>query len=412
MTVLHLLALGCVDAPDSASDSQAQPWPEPALEEVPGVEVHGVCALELDCSQEIPDEPKVDCTLRVANEAGQVFYDGPAGAEVRGRSSSGFPKKQYGVELRTPDGADDEVDLLGMGAEADWVLNGAWIDRALVRNKLAYDVFQAFDPEGYGPESRACTLDLNGAPWGVYFLVERLKAAPSRVDVQSEQGWVIKLNDQGSFPLRESVGHGAWKVVSPGAPSAAQLAGVEAWVADWQDAVLHDPAALFTDHVDRGSAIDFVILQELFKNNDGYYLSVHLTRDQGLARFAPWDLDLTLGQPTYNDNVVPTGWVAYRPPWVANMAGAPGFSDALAERWRDLRTGELADDALLTRVEGQWATLGPDRIEENFEIWDWDDIDFLGGYLPPVDDFEHEADNIRAWIPARTAWIDDHIDGW
>ena len=375
-------------------------------EQVPGVE-EGLCRIALDCDQDIPDEPKITCALELEDSEGRSVWAGEVGVETRGRSSSGFPKKQYSVELRDA-GEAVEVDLFDMGAESDWVLNGAWIDRALVRNKYGYDLFQELSEAHYGPESRTCTMRLNGADWGVYFLVERIKRDASRIDID-EAGYVLKLDDTPSLYSNEAVGFGHWASVHPSQPTDDEASAIRADLAAWQDAILHDPDTIF-EHVDRDSAIDFLILQEFMKNNDAYYLSVHLWRDVGgQMQFSPWDLDLTFGQPTYNDNVSPYGWILYRPTWIAAMTSAEGFSEALAERWFELREGPLSEEAALARYEAQFELLG-DAAEDNFEVWAWEDIDFLGGTLPEVEDYDAEADKIRAWIPERLDWIDDNIE--
>ncbi len=412
-----LLLLACTVAGNRESggsaDSHDSGWPPVPVEQLGGVDTRGVCALELACDEVIPDEPKIDCELAIRNSEGLTFFEGVAGVESRGRSSSGFPKQQFAVELRDEEGGEQDVDLLGMGAESDWVLNGAWIDRALMRNVFAYDLFQSFGGvERYAPESRTCTMELNGQPWGVYFLVERIKRAESRIELQAEDSFIMKLNDSGGIQAHDPVGHGTWKVVHPKAPSPEQTQQMQAWILGWQDEILNDPDQMWS-YLDRGSAIDFVLLQELMKNNDAYYLSVHLWKDAGgLALFAPWDLDLSLGQPTYNDNVTPEGWLLYRPTWVASMTSTEGFSEALADRWFELRQEQLSDEALLARAEAQWTLLGEDLPAENFEIWPWEEIDFLGGYLPVVEDYATEQDNIRAWLPARTAWIDANIGSY
>ncbi|HJN72967.1 MAG TPA: CotH kinase family protein [Myxococcota bacterium] len=406
-----LALLSCTDpsVPSLPVDSDSIPIEDPddsGVEDVPGV-AEGICRIELDCGQAIPDEPKIDCDLEIADAEGLVLFDGEAGVEIRGRSSSGFPKKQYAVELRR-DGEALEVDLFGMGAESDWVLNGAWIDRALTRNKYGYDLYQDWSPEHYGPESRTCQLRLDGADWGIYFLVERVKRDAARIDID-EEGFVLKLDDQGGIYPNDAVGFGTWAPVHPEAPTTEEISAIQQILASWQAAILDDPDAIF-DVLDRDSAIDFVLLQEFMKNNDAYYLSVHLWRDaSGLMAFTPWDLDLTFGQPTYNDNVVPTGWILYRPTWVARMTSAEGFSEALAARWFELREGTLSDEAALARFEAQRELLG-DAAYENFEVWVWDDIDFLGGYLPVVEDYDAEVEKIREWIPARLAWIDENIE--
>lgn len=86
---------------DSASETETAAPPAPSLP----------CQVALDCGGVVvADEPKVECAVSVHDADGAVLYDGSAGVELRGRSSLGFPKPQYGIELRTP-----EVTVLPLG---------------------------------------------------------------------------------------------------------------------------------------------------------------------------------------------------------------------------------------------------------------------------------------------------------
>ena len=375
-------------------------------EAVPG-RVEGLCTLTLECPEAIPDEPKIDCWFEVEDGGGLSVFDGEAGVELRGRSSSGFDKKQYALELRDGD-EDIEIDLLGMGAESDWVLNGAWIDRAFLRNKVGFDLFQSWgDEERYAPESRNCTLRLNNQWIGIYFLSERIKRDAARIDIPPEGSMVLKLDDREGVWSNEAVGYGHWRVVHPNEPTTEEVISIQTWIQGWHEAVRTEEGIF--DFIDRSSAIDFLLLQEFLKNNDAYYLSVHLWRERdGRAFFTPWDLDLSFGQPTYNDSESPLGWILYRPIWVQVMAQSEGFSEDMAARWFELRAGELSEEAVLARVDAQ-VEVYADVVDRNFEVWPWDEIDFLGGYLPVVEDYDQELANIRAWIPARLEWMDASV---
>jgi hypothetical protein len=293
----------------------------------------------------------------------------------------------------------------------------------LFRNKLAFDVFRAFgERDRYAPESAYCELTVNGAWVGVYFLTERIKRDASRLDLAADGGtgssFVVKLDDDSAGVLANSQGYGYWKLVYPSAATAtsAQGEGVRAALSAWQAALVsaepgHPETGIFAS-LDMDSAIDFVLLHEAFKNNDAYYLSVYLSRDLGGRMFlSPWDMDLTLGQPLYNDNELSTGWILYRPPWVANMAQVPGFREALAARWRELRAGVMATDALLDRITAYRAILG-DTVYANFEVWPIEEIQFGGRYLYPVTSYDEEYEKVREWLPERLAWVDASIDAW
>jgi hypothetical protein len=395
-----------------------------ALETVPGVDepdrAAGVCQVTVDCPGEIPDEPKLGCQLRVASESGRVYYDGPAGLELRGRSSNSAPKHQYAVELWDLDGQSHGENLLGMGSDSDWVLHGNYFDRLLMRNRLGYDLFQSWGgPERYAAESAWCELTLDGSYQGVYTLVERIKRDDDRIALADDEGgaaFIVKHHDTETlFDLRMS--NGGFKLVYPNPNTATpqEVAAVTARLQSWEAAVYStDPANPATGvfaHVDLDSAVDLVLLEEFVKNNDAFYLSMHIWQDvDGLMHFVPWDLDLSLGQPSYNDNENPETWIAYRPEIISVMASTALFQVRLVERWAELRSGPLATGAVLATLDAHQTTLG-EAIDRNFQTWPIESIDFYG-YLYAVDSYAEEDARVRAWVAARLAWMDTAIGSY
>lgn len=149
-----------------------------------------------------------------------------------------------------------------------------------------------------------------------------------------------------------------------------------------------------------------------FKNNDAYYLSLFIWRAPGEPlRITPWDLDLALGQPSYNNNEDPRSWILYRPDTVAALGRIDGWDDRLAERWAELRRGPLDRDAIHARIDGYQTTMG-DAIEANFAVWPIEDIQFGGHYLYEVDSYDDENARVRAWIDTRLDWMDDNVGRW
>ena len=306
-------------------------------------------------------------------------------------------------------------DLFGFGSEDDWVLNGAYIDRLLWRNKFAYDLFQSFGgSERYAAEQAFCELSLDGDYVGVYLLGERIEPAGGRLEMQDDDGtgssFVIKLDDAGGFRDSE-VSDGEWRVVYPDDDEAA-WPGIAAALDTWEAEVLAGREAQW-DYFDVDSAVDWVLIEELTKNNDAYFLSVHLWRDGGGKMFlAPWDFDLTFGYPYYDCGA--ESWVP-RQYYVDAWADSPLFQERLAARWVELRKGPLAEAALLDRIAGYEAIMG-DAIDRNFARWPIEDIAFSWGdvdnWLCPVDSWEEEHTRVLDWLPERLVWIDDHVAGF
>jgi hypothetical protein len=375
-----------------------------------------LCEVVVDCGgQPIVDEPKVHCTLAIGDGRGTNVYEGRAGVELRGRTSLYAPKKQYAVELEDVVGQKASVDLFGMGRESDWILNGAYIDRSLIRNKLFYDLFQELGgPERYAAESRHCELTLDGEWRGIYLLGERIKRDGDRVaiaadDAGSGASFILKVDDhEGTLP--NPIGHGAWQLVYPHRDRAtpAQVAGITAWLDGWADAVTGaDPDADLFALVDLDSAVDFVLLEELARNVDAYHLSVHIWKDVGgRLHFLPWDLDLTIGQPDANGNAPSEGWVVRRPPLIQAMADDPRFQRRLVERWSELRATRFTVAGLDARIATLLTTIGP-RLEDNFSLWPIDQITF--GSIYPVTSHAEEIDHLKTWLAARLVWIDAEI---
>lgn len=386
-----------------------------ALETLEGDEASpaGLCQVSMVCGQTIPDDPKIMCDLTIREDDGDAVYAGPAGVELRGRSSLSAPKHQYSVELRDSAGADVSVNLFGMGADPDWVLNGMYYDRALVRNALAFDLFRAMGPTRYAPEFRYCSLMLDGVWQGVYHLTERPKIDDDRIAVadDADGGSFVVKQDHSDYLHESPLANGGWNIVSPGAPTAAQVAGIEAALSGWESAALANPATL-GEHIDLDAFADLVLLEEFMKNNDAFYLSLHLWKDTGgLIQISPWDLDLALGQPSYNDNENPHSWIAYRPALVTTLAQTDGWDARLETRWAELRAGPFAEEAILSRIDGYQTTMG-ESIETNFQTWPIDTIQFGSGYLYPVSSYAEEDARVRAWIQARLAWMDDEVARW
>ena len=196
--------------------------------------------------------------------------------------------------------------------------------------------------------------------------------------------------------------------------TAEQLSGIGAYLDGWYGAL--DSEAPYAEdlglsaYVDMDSLVDFVLLQELLRNNDAYYLSVHLWKERGgRLHFVPWDLDLSLGQPDYNDNENPEGWILYRPDWVSRMTADPDFGSVMTERWWELRQGLFSETMIESRLDRYLSSLEP-GLERNFEIWPMDTIQFAEDALYEVSSHEEEMDRLRTFIRLRTAWIDEHID--
>ena len=157
----------------------------------------------------IPDEPKVPATMQIIdNGPGNMNhiddepndYNGQIGIELRGQTSQFFPKKPYGFETWDDLGQDQNVSILGMPKENDWVFHNPFSDKSLIRNAISYSI--AGKIMDYAPRVRMVEMVLNDDYRGVYLLTEKIKRDKNRVNItkltpESEDvsgGYILKFD--------------------------------------------------------------------------------------------------------------------------------------------------------------------------------------------------------------------------
>ena len=100
-------------------------------------------------SQNIMDDPRIVCDMGIiSNGLGNINsiydpfndYNGKISIEYRGSSSQSFPKKQFALETQDNLGNNNNVSLLGMPIENDWILHAPYSDKTLMRNFLTYNL--------------------------------------------------------------------------------------------------------------------------------------------------------------------------------------------------------------------------------------------------------------------------------
>jgi hypothetical protein len=140
--------------------------------------------------QAINADEKVPGTMKIINNGvGEINhiddvpndYDGNIGIKWRGNSSLSFNQKKYTIETWDAEGNDLDVSVLGMPAEADWVLLAPYNDVSCVRDVFAFNLWNEMGH--WGPRTRMCEVMVNGDYKGVYAFCERIKRDKNRIDI-------------------------------------------------------------------------------------------------------------------------------------------------------------------------------------------------------------------------------------
>lgn len=409
--------------------------------------------------QTIPDEPKITADMGIIdNGPGQINnltdsynnYDGKIGIEIRGSSSQSFPKKQYGIETRDSNGEDLGVELLGFPEEDDWVLYAPYSDKSLLRNVITYRLGNVIGR--YASRTRLVEVVINDQYQGVFVLMEKIKRDKNRVDISKLEedeiagddltgGYIVKIDKftggggegwTSPFPSRGGLSPNVtFQYEYPKADDIVpeQQEYIENYITAFEEALkgpdFLDATTGYKNWADIDSFVDFIIINELTKNVDGYRLSTFMYKDKdsngGKLTMGPlWDFNLAFGNADYCEGSITSGWGLdfnsvcsgdnwQIPFWWDRLLQDPEFTTKLNDRWDGLRATTLSDAALGQMIDDLSTELG-EATGRNFERWPvlneyvWPN-NFVGG------SYDAEINYLKSWIEDRTAWIDDNLPG-
>lgn len=408
--------------------------------------------------QEIPNEPKLAANLKIIfngdgnrNFTNQInsHFLGNCGVEIRGASSSGFPKKSYDVEIQDLNGLDLDTAILGFPSESDWVLSAQYTDKTLLRNMLSMHLLQSTGK--YAPRFRPVELFINNQYQGVYIFMEKVKRGKDRVDISKLDsteisgdnltgGYIVKIDkDSGNSNL-------GWE--SPFAPVPAgspivleynypdgetivpeQMSYIENYVTNFEAALastnfMH-PTLGYRNFVDYTSCLDALIISETTRSIDAYRKSFFVYKDKdskgGKLVMAPiWDYDLTYGNVDFCEGQNPVGWQYnfnyicggdywINPFWFPRMMQDTIFQQDLKCRWKYLRENQFHNDSIFNWIDTMASRLNESQ-NWNYQIWPT-----MGSYVWPNSfvgaNYQEEIDFMKSWIEQRMAWLDANIPG-
>ena len=396
--------------------------------------------------QTIPDAPKIIATMGIIwNGDGKrnsltdpkKNYNGKIGIEIRGSSSQMFPKKSYCVETKSSDLVTTDFSLLGMPEENDWVLYAPYTDKTMIRDVLTYTLDASFGH--WSPRCRFVELFLNGSYEGIYVLMEKIKRNKNRVDIAKltttdiagadlTGGYIIKIDKTtGSF------GEGWYSNYSnlvgttyyqheypkPDVIVTPQRNYIKEYVKGMEDALYQEKftgAGSYHDFLNDSSFVDFMIINELAKNVDGYRLSSYLYKGKNdRINCGPiWDFNLGYGNANYYNGWSPYGFQYQMnlgtdywqtPFWWNKLLLDQSYVNKLKKRWATLRKKELSNQRV-TFVIDSLTNVISEAKDRNYQRWP-----ILGQWIWPNfnvgNSFDSEVAWMKSWISDRLIYLDN-----
>ena len=297
----------------------------------------------------------------------------------RGNSSMLYEKAQWLVKLQTESGQDNDVDLLGMGAEHEWVLNGSMADKSMLRNYLAYSA--ASELSLLTPDSQFCeVLIRNGNTYtyqGVYLLCESIKQGVDRVPIQeyeSSRSVNSYLARRDRFEenvtmldtYARNMGYSKeWiELLYPTRTKVSDemIAYVENDLNQIEKVLYAEDEKTFSAYhqlIDVESFVDYFLFNEFFGSYDSGNYSTYFYKDLGgkLTMGPVWDYDGTMDNYIY-EPLAAEDLAFQTKPWFEQLCQDKAFVNALQKRYTELRATVFSSQNINAKIDEIVAYLG------------------------------------------------------
>lgn len=391
--------------------------------------------------QSIQNEPKISVKMSIINNGPSVRnnitdvpteYDSWIGIEMRGNASQMFEKKPFTFETRNEDGSNNDVKLLGMPKDNDWILNSAFIDRTLMRDAIAYQMSRSIGR--WAPRTRHVELVINGKYEGVYVLLEKIKPGKNRLNItkmdtsdvagDSLTGgyiWDVQQADGTDVVFGNNGNQRVLKYPKPEKVQPQQLDYIrqtdDALKALIDKAYFGDPARGYSQYIDVASFIDELLVQEATKNSDAYGWSGFFHKDRlGKICAGPvWDFDQAISNSTYNEGDVVEMWTVEdydgsMPRIWLKLWQDKAFKEDVANTWFKYRKDALSTARIFAFVDSVAVYLN-EAHQRNFTRWP-----ILGVYtwretngFEERDTYQKEIDYLKDYLQAHMEWMDAEL---
>ncbi|TAL77968.1 MAG: T9SS type A sorting domain-containing protein, partial [Bacteroidetes bacterium] len=362
-----------------------------------------------------------------------INYNGRINIEIRGSSSQVKQKKQYGFTTYQADNiTKDNVSLLGLPHENDWILNGLAFEPSLIRDYICYNLSRMIGE--YASRTVFCEVMLNGSYNGLYVLQEKIKQGPDRVNVMNIEttnntfpkitgGYVTKADktagsDVAAWTMSSHIGINDVAFIhvqpQPQTVTPQQNEYIKSEFIKLGKSAAVGDASFETGYpsvIDIPSFVDYMIISEISANADAYQFSTYYHKDRnGKLRAGPiWDNNLTFGydlsiwgfdrsktdtwQFSNGDNEGAAFW--------KDLFNNPEFRCCLSRRWNQLiQPGQPLNYSVIEPFIDQTVDKISEASVRDSIRWSYDRKEYI---------FKAEITKIENFLQLRIPWMTSAI---
>lgn len=350
-------------------------------------------------------------------------------------------KRNYKIKSINFKGKSQDISLLGMREDNNWILDAGQIDLFRLRNRIATEIWNDFATKPYyaskepkaksGVTGKVVEVILNNEYRGIYSLTEamdrkelKLKKYDDKNQEFHGQLWKVSSWDKATF----------WDIDKDYDNTQETWHAFETKYPDIEDVNPTDYSPLYEaidfvvnsndeafkkeagDYFDIPVLIDYQLFQETLKpvdnNGKNMYWGIYDVAKSKKLTLAIWDLDASVGQdwhcstPLHPDYVFPNTDLGVKD--VFNLyhrlssLNVDNYNEKVASRYQELRKTYFSEENLISRYQGYYDMLVKSGAASREEC-QWSKDSDIGGY--PLN-FKSEIEYIKNWIINRLNYLD------
>ena len=350
-------------------------------------------------------------------------------------------KRNYKIKTLNEKGKKQEISLLGMREDNNWILDAGQIDLFRLRNRIATEIWNDFATKPYyaskepkaksGVTGKVVEVILNNEYRGIYSLTEamdrkelKLKKYDDKNQEFHGQLWKVSSWDKATF----------WDIDKDYDNTQETWHAFETKYPDIEDVNPTDYSPLYEaidfvansndeafkkevgDYFDIPVLIDYQLFQETLKpvdnNGKNMFWGIYDVAKSKKLTLAIWDLDASVGQfwqcstPLHPNRVFPNtdlgvkdGFNLYHK---LSSLNVDNYNEKVANRYHELRKTYFSEENLISRYQGYYDMLVKSGAASREEC-KWSKDSDIGGY--PLN-FKSEIEYIKNWIINRLNYLD------
>ena len=350
-------------------------------------------------------------------------------------------KRNYKIKTLNEKGKKQEISLLGMREDNNWILDAGQIDLFRLRNRIATEIWNDFATKPYyaskepkaksGVTGKVVEVILNNEYRGIYSLTEAMDRKELKLKKYDDENqefhgqlWKVSSWDKATF----------WDIDKDYDNTQETWHAFETKYPDIEDVNPTDYSPLYEaidfvvnsndetfkeevgDYFDISVLIDYQLFQETLKpvdnNGKNMYWGIYDVAKSKKLTLAIWDLDASVGQdwhcstPLHPDYVLPNtdlgvkdGFNLYHR---LSSLNVDNYNEKVASRYQELRKTYFSEENLISRYQGYYDMLVKSGAASREEC-KWSKDSDIGGY--PLN-FKSEIEYIKNWIINRLNYLD------